>query len=107
MKLISKYFFYKAENDKEIQIIKNNFKIHAEHNNDIFYEISLKQQRKAKILILEGDLILKKIIEKSETKTAEDVLTLKLSYELAQGIDKEIIKRLMSIINNHYCISTL
>ena len=100
--ILNMFYKYKYSKKEELELITNNFNINAKNYNDIYYSISLKQLRKIKIFTIDGNLKLKKIIEKSKKVNAEDVLLAILSFDLSTEIDKEIIRNIINLNNYDY-----
>lgn len=94
-------FEYKYNSEKEKQLIEELFNIYHIEKDSIYYDIGGKQkQRKIKLLILKKDEIselIDKILKNSKTISAENVMEMKLSAEIAKEIDKEILKNLISL----------
>lgn len=94
-------FEYKFNSEKEKQLIEKYFDILHIEKDAIYYSIDGKQlQRKIKLLVLKKDEIsqlIEKILKNSKTISAESVMEMKLSAEIAKEIDKEILKGLISL----------
>lgn len=103
----NQYYEYKTKNDIEKSILKNNSEIiymnywHTE--TDIIFCLTNKQLRKIKLGYIIGkkdDILLKKIISESKIiNNMEYIIEKQLSNELAESIDKEIIKGIKNYIN--------
>jgi len=106
MKQFAKFFEYKYENLFEKAIVEKYFKI--EHLNStkstIYYSIlGTKELRKIKLLLLKQDetaIIIQKILTCSKETNISDLMEWKLSAEIAEGIDREIINKLKSYSSN-------
>jgi hypothetical protein len=89
---------YKYKNKKEIEIIEKYFKSDFTSGDSVYYTITIKTLRKAKLFILTGGELaekLKYIINNSKTADVYSLLERKLSEEIAKEIDKKIISNLI------------
>ena len=97
LKYCSMMLEYKYRNNKEIEIIEKYFKSDSTYDDTIYYTITIKMLRKAKLFILTGGElaeILKYIINNSKTADIANLMERKLSEEIAKEIDKQIMKDL-------------
>ncbi len=103
------YYGYKFNDDSEKEIIERYFNIvYIGRDKNIYY--SYKSLRHIKLLILKKDelsKILEKIIKGSFTADPQDVLSWKLSEEIAKEIDREIIKSIISMNSGTTLINDL
>jgi len=92
------HYEYNADNEREIELIKELAEIDYEDGNHFIYSLTKKQLRKIKLGSVEGIrefARMKKIIFHSKlVQDIERILELKLSKELSREIDAEIIKEL-------------
>lgn len=93
-----KMYKYKFENETERIFIEKYFNNVEIMDNDAYYSsMSQRDLRKFKLLILnnnESSLLFKKIFRNSEITIIQDMFERKLSRELSNEIDIEIIKSL-------------
>jgi len=92
------HYEYTANNNREIELIKEHTEIDYEDSNHFVYSMSKKQLRKIKLGAIEGIIEynkMKKIIFHSEIiHDVSKILEMKLSKELSKEIDKEILKKI-------------
>lgn len=103
LKYLGQYFEYCFENDIEKNFIEKNFIIEFIDNNIICYSLNSKILRKLKLLKLNNDkvhFLIDKILKNSIVKNTSEILERRLSIEIAREIDKEVIKSLMSYIED-------
>jgi hypothetical protein len=101
------FFEYKFENLFEKSIVEKYFNIEYLNitRSTIYYSIlSIKELRKIKLLLLNQDEIsgiIQKILDYSTKANISDLMEWKLSAEIAEGIDREILKSLQSYIDEN------
>lgn len=90
------HYEYIANDEREIELIKEHAEIDYENGKHFIYSLSKKQLRKIKLGAIEGIKEfsrMKKIIFHSEfVQDISRILEMKLSKELGKEIDKEILK---------------
>jgi len=95
--------FYSPENEHELNIMRENFNITDIFGSDVYFDLDKKTLRKTKLLTLKNNelssIIIRRIIKNSKKVNAEEYLTSKLSYDLSQQIDKEILNKLKNEYN--------
>lgn len=93
-------FEYKFKNKEEQKIVEKYFDVEYVEKDKIYYSINNKIIRKLKLFKISGNEIyeiLQKIRDNSTVANASDILSWKLSEELAKEIDKEILRKLMKL----------
>lgn len=97
------HYEYTANDNREIELIKELTEIDYEDGNHLVYSISKKQLRKYKLGAVDGIreyARMKKIIFHSKViQDIQKILEMKLSKELSKEIDKEILKDMMKLKN--------
>lgn len=102
----NKYYEYKHENEYEKLIIEKYFKLEYIENDCVYYTMTIKMLRKAKLLILNKDEIadiIKKIISNSKIIYSyfgiDSVQQLEntLVEELSKSINKDIINKMCKL----------
>ena len=92
------FYKYKYDDVDETLIISKYFFIDYIEGDYVYYNMTDKMLRKVKLLIIEQTKLsekLYKIVKNSIYTTPMDVMERKFSRELADSIDREIIKSLM------------
>lgn len=93
-------YHYKTTSKFELKLIERNLYVLLKDFSDIYYSTNDKITRKLKLLSIDNFELynnIKKVINKSESISAEDFMTTHLSIELAKGIDCEIINHLRNL----------
>lgn len=100
-----KFFEYNFENLLEKLIVEKYFKVeYLDSTRSIIYYsiVSTKELRKIKLLLLKQDEIsitIQKILNYSKETNVSNLMEWKLSAEIAEDIDREILKSLQDYIS--------
>jgi len=96
------HYEYTANDDKELELIKELAEIDYENGKHLIYSMSKKQLRKIKLGAIDSIrecARMKKIIFNSEIiRDVSKILEYHLSKEIATEIDKEIIKKMSNYL---------